>query len=318
MTAVAIQTGDRRGGYTFVRRIGKGAFGEVWRALHAPSGETVAVKVQAASPGRSAPLTRRIVQLRHPNIVMTRERVETDGLVLTVMELVEGRSLREELAERGTLPLDEAVEIADQLLQGLSHAHGAGVAHLDLKPENVLVAGRRARLCDFGSAREVAAAAAEPELTRSLDSEDPSAAHIVGSIGYMAPEQRLGFAHASTRSDIYSFGVILHEMLTGQLPLGAFRYPSAVHAEIPASVDDVVQRCLQPSPERRFADAEEARQALREAAIAPGGAVAPLQMRGVEEVRSVREFVEYVLGSPAGWEEGRRQLADGELESWLR
>lgn len=314
MAAVTIRAGDRRGDYSFLERIGRGAFGEVWKALHVPSGRTFAVKVEPAFAA-PPPFTRRIVQLDHPNIVRTQERLEAGGAVLTVMDLTEARSLRDLIQERGTLPLDEAAKIADQILAGVGHAHAAGIAHLDLKPENVLLSGGAARVCDFGSARD---AGLEPELRRSLGIDDEEDRRVVGSVGYMAPEQRLGLSHASPRSDLYSAGVILYEMLTGQLPLGAFRYPSAIHPEIPPAVDDVIRKFLQPSPEARFTDAEQAREALREALARPGASVGPLQMRGVDEVRSIRDLVDYALSGPTGWDEVRRKLDAGELESWLR
>lgn len=314
MAAVMIQAGDRRGDYSFVKRIGRGAYGEVWNALHIPSGETVAVKVEPASSGRP-PLTRRIVQLDHPNIVRTRDRLEAGGVVLTVMDLVEAGSLRDLMQERGALPLDEAADIVDQILAGIGHAHAVGIVHLDLKPENVLLSNGVARVCDFGSARETPP---EPDLRRSLGTDDEEDRRVLGSIGYMAPEQRLGLGQASPRSDIYSAGAILYELLTGQLPLGAFRYPSAIHPEIPPAVDEVVRQCLQPSPDARFSEAAQVRAALREAIAMPGAPVGALQMRGVDEVRSVRELVEYALSGPAGWTEVRRQLFSGELETWLR
>jgi hypothetical protein len=314
MAAVMIQAGDRRGDYSFLERIGRGAFGEVWKALHVPTGERVAVKIEPESAPRP-PFTRRIVQLDHPNIVRTRERVEAGGAILTVMDLADARSLRDLLQERRALPLDEAAEIADQILAGLAHAHAAGIAHLDLKPENVLMSGGTARVCDFGSARE---APPDPELRRSLGGDEEEDRRLVGSVGYMAPEQRLGLGRASVRSDVYSIGAILYELMTGQLPLGAFRYPSSIHPEIPPAVDDLLRQCLQPSPEARFSDAGQVREALREAVAKPGAPLSALQMRGVDEVRSIRELVEYALAGPAGWEEVRRQLLGGELEGWLR
>jgi Zn-finger nucleic acid-binding protein len=175
------------------------------------------------------------------------------------MELMEGGSLREAFA-KGPLAPRRAWELLWPVLDALEHAHAHGVVHRDLKPENVLLDRHgQPKLTDFGLGR----ASRELEgvlLSRSfLQTSDGAAA--AGTLEYMAPEQRRG-RDPDPRADLYSFGVVLYEALTGERPLGRFPAPSEVRPELPHVFDSIVKKALAPEPERRFASAAELRRDL--------------------------------------------------------
>jgi hypothetical protein len=286
------EPGMRVGAYQLLQRLGCGASSEVWKAMRVPTGETAAVKIADRDTLHAPPA------LDHPNIVRIID-VHPDHLV---MELVEGGSLRDRLG-KGPLPFDRAAEIARAVAAGLAYAHEHGVAHYDLKPENILI-GDTAKISDFGSGRLPKA----DELSRSID---PSHESLVVTLPYMAPEIRAG--RGSMASDIYSFGIVFYEMLTGTLPVGAFRYPSELFPEIPSAIDDLLHRCLMPDPAQRFAHAMELKTALDTALDSPTHAT-PLQVRGIFEIRSVRELVNYAVGSVEQWDEIKAM----NLADWFR
>lgn len=296
MPKAVIEPGMRVGAYRLLQRVGGGAFSQVWKAEHVSTGRLAALKISDRDKLHAPP------ELEHPNVVRVLEARPDDDPPHLVLELVEGPSLRERMA-RGPLPFEEAADIARGILSGLAAAHERGIAHRDLKPENVLL-GAVPKVTDFGASRTIA----PDELARSIEMPEP----LVLTLAYMAPELREG--RGGITSDVYSFGVILYEMLTGTLPVGAFRYPSELFPEVPAAIDDVLRRCLEPAPGQRWAHAMELSRAFDAAREAPIPRL-PLDVRGVHEIQTVHELVDYALGSPEQWEEIK--ILKG-LPDWLR
>jgi len=238
-------------GYRIEERIGEGGMGVVYRATQLSLDRSVALKVLperiANNPvfldrfHREADLLSR---LSHPNVVTVFERGEVDGRAFVVMEYVDGRSLRE-LMKRGPLPPNEALAIVRSVLSALEHAHDKGIIHRDVKPENVLIApGGIVKVADFGLARLL-----DPgDLTRLTHTHT-----LLGTYEYMAPEQRERVKEADERSDIYATGVLLYEMIAGELPIGNFEPLSRMRApECDARLDDIVLRSLEKDPARRY------------------------------------------------------------------
>jgi predicted ATPase/predicted Ser/Thr protein kinase len=242
--------------------LGRGGMGTVYRATDTLTGDLVAVK--ALDPSAVAPdpellerFTREgeaLRQLNHPNIVRLVAAVEEQGQHYLVMEYVPGGSLRQVLEKEGRLPVTRAVEIALDLADALTRAHRLGILHRDLKPENVLLAADGTpRLADFGLAR----LAAVPRLTQS--------GMLMGTVDYVSPEACQGEA-PDERSDIWSFGVLLYEMLTGSVPFGGDTFVARLNAiltqpvpdlgslapEVPDALADLVYRMLDKDPRQRI------------------------------------------------------------------
>jgi WD40 repeat protein/tRNA A-37 threonylcarbamoyl transferase component Bud32 len=211
----------RIGSYEVLGSLGRGASGSVLKARHAVHG-VVALKVlrHDARGDQRAKLERRFVReaeavakLDHPGIVRVVEASEAEGVHFIAFELVAGRNLREVLEERGHLPADEALALVEKLARALHHAHARGVLHRDVKPENIIITpGNEPRLVDFGLAKE-------PDLVRSRLTESGT---FLGTPAYAAPEQVLGGAASSdARSDVWSLGCVLYELLSGTAPFEA-------------------------------------------------------------------------------------------------
>ena len=248
--------------------IGAGGMGTVYRARSARDGEpALAVKFLspslAAEPELVARFQREVALLEgldHPGIVKVRSHGESQGVPWFAMQLVDGPTLALRLA-KGPLGVDEARGIFLRLLEALDHAHGRGVVHRDLKPANVLLAGDGARLADFGVAHlDLDSVSRKTQLTRT--------SAILGTFPYMSPEQRAG-RPVDARSDLYAMGVMLYEALTGERPEGAFAPLHRRRKDVPAQVDRVVLRLLQPDPALRLQSASAARAALSRA-LRPG------------------------------------------------
>jgi hypothetical protein len=238
--------------------LGRGGMGVVYRAVQPRLNRTVALKVLTPKltdePGALERFTREataMAKLQHPNIVTLHDFGIHGGVPFFVMEYVEGRSLRK-LLQEGPLPPQRALEIAVTLCSTLDYAHRRGVVHRDLKPENVLLdAEGRVKLADFGLAQLGG--------TESTRLTGPHAA--MGTPGYMAPEQVDRPQQVDLRADLYSLGILLYEMLTGNLPVGSFAPPSA-RSGVDARLDQVVLRLLDREPGRRFESAEVLKDAL--------------------------------------------------------
>jgi len=264
-----LSPGTRLGPYEIVSLLGAGAMGEVYRARDPRLGRDVAVKVLPAEFAADADRLRRFSQearaagaLQHPNIVAVFDVGSESGTPYVVQELVTGGTLRDRLTA-GALPPRQALSIAAGIAAGLAAAHEKGVVHRDLKPANVAMApDGRPQILDFGLARM-----ARPETDATLALDSTGAGVLVGTVGYMAPEQVRG-EPSDARSDVFALGMILHEMLSGERP---FVRPSAVEtmhailaeeppplpAAVPPTVARVIARCLEKNPALRFQSARD-------------------------------------------------------------
>ena len=299
---MSIPSGSRLGPYEILAPLGAGGMGEVYCARDPRLGREVAIKVLPAERLADERRRRRFVQearaassLNHPNIVTIHE-IEQDGDVdFIVMELVAGKSL-DKLIPRGGMPLNDALRLAIPLADALARAHGAGIVHRDLKPANVVVGGDGVpKILDFGLAKLLSREdAAEEDTLSEATATSPLSqpGTISGTPGYMSPEQATGKA-VDARSDVFSFGSVLYEMLTGRRAFaGASRQETlsaVVSAEpqpvreiapgLPAEIEKLIQRCLRKDKDRRFqhmADVRVALQEIREESESgPTGARAP-------------------------------------------
>ncbi len=260
--------------YTIVSKIGEGGMGEVWRARDPRLGRDVAIKVLPASLSENEERLRRFEQeaqaagaLNHPNILVIYHIGTHENAPYIVSELLEGEELRDRV-NQGPIPLGKVIDYAQQIVSGLSAAHEKRIVHRDLKPENLYITNDdRVKILDFG----IAKLSAQPQSTNPDISEDATRrvltnpGMVMGTVGYMSPEQVRGQA-TDHRSDIFSFGAILHEMITGRR---AFRREtpaetmtailkeepeelSASNPNINPSLGRIVNRCLEKKPERRF------------------------------------------------------------------
>ena len=270
---MTLLAGTRLGAYEILGPLGAGGMGEVYRAKDARLGREVAVKIlpevffedkeRVARFEREAKL---LAALNHPNIAAIYSFEENGGRHILVMELVAGETLRERL-RAGELSARETLDIGVQIARGLAAAHEKGIVHRDLKPENVVLSkDGRVKILDFGLAKLSPQARADEDLTsagtRSLLTE---AGAVFGTVGYMSPEQVRGEA-VDARSDIFSFGTILYELLAGKNPFRAatstetmtaiLRHEAPPLAVAPA-LAQIVARCLDKRPERRFQSAED-------------------------------------------------------------
>ena len=270
------------GKYRVEERIGRGGMGVVYRARHLALDRDAALKVvrrgaavDARTVARFHAEARATSRLRHPHIVAVTDFGEAqDGTLFMVMEHIPGRTLAEVVADEAPLPERRAVDVGAQILAAVAEAHAHGVLHRDLKPSNVMVEPSRhgaelAKVLDFGIATAV-----EPPVGRRAG---PRAGTVCGTHGYMSPEQAAG-EPLDVRSDLYSLGVVLHEMLTGELPpLGraALRCALLRNAGVSPRVERIVVRALSPAREGRPGSAEEMRRELVAASAVPGRAGPP-------------------------------------------
>lgn len=240
--------------------IGIGGMGAVYRARQPKLDRPVALKImssqfarQPAFAERFAREARTLARLNHPQIVSVFDFGEVNGLYYLVMEYVDGINLRDAIAA-GKLPADEVLQIVQQVCEALQFAHDQGVVHRDIKPENILLDQRgRVKIADFGLAKLTA----DPQLPVSLT----GTRQVLGTFNYMAPEQIEKPGSVDHRADIYSLGVVLYELLTGELPMGRFQLPGEKQPRY-APLDDVVARTLEKEPQRRYQQASEVRTAV--------------------------------------------------------
>jgi Tol biopolymer transport system component len=303
-----MRAGARLGPYEIAAKLGEGGMGEVWRASDPRLDREVAIKVLPAALAEDAERLARfereaklLAQLHHPNIAAIFGLEESEGGAgarALVMELVEGEDLSARIA-RGALPLEEALPIAQQIAEALEAAHERGIVHRDLKPQNVkLTADGTVKVLDFGLAKALDPAAGPPTSASPLASpalmnsptltraglEGTQLGVILGTAAYMAPEQARGAA-VDKRTDIWAFGVLLYEMLTGEAlfaessvvdTLSAVMRKQIDLARLPATTPrrlrELVRRCLERDPRNRLRDIGEARFVLQELRQGRGGA----------------------------------------------
>ena len=267
---------SRLGPYEIVAPIGAGGMGEVYRARDTRLGRDVAIKVLPAAFASDPERLRRFEQearavaaLSHPNVLALYDVGTFEGSPFIVSELLEGETLRERL-ESGGLTVRKAVEIAVQIAQGLAVAHEKGIIHRDLKPGNVFITGDgHVKILDFGLAKLTRPDPA-PKATTPTPEPSTETGALMGTVGYMSPEQVRGLA-VDHRTDIFSFGCVLYEMLSGRSP---FRRDSAaetttaiLHEDpaplagagkgVPPAIEGIVTRCLEKRPEDRFTSARD-------------------------------------------------------------
>ena len=253
------------GRYRIVKKLGAGGMANVYLAEDQELGRRVAIKILNERHANDEQFVARFRQeaknaaaLTHPNIVSIYDRGEAQGTYYIAMEYIDGRSLKELIISRGPAPIGIAAEYVRQVLSALRFAHRHGIVHRDIKPHNVLVDGEgRVKVTDFGIARAGA-------------SQMTEAGSIVGTAQYLSPEQARG-GHVDQRSDLYSLGVVLYELLTGEMPFEgdtpveiAMKHlsaipqpPSTMRPELPRELDLVVMRALAKEPDERYQSAEE-------------------------------------------------------------
>jgi eukaryotic-like serine/threonine-protein kinase len=276
---MALTSGTKLGPYEIIAPLGAGGMGEVYRARDTRLGREVALKVLPESFSRDADRLRRFEQearavaaLNHPNILAIHDIGEQDGAPFIVSELLEGTSLRAELAN-GPLPARKASDYAAQIAQGLAAAHEKNIIHRDLKPENIFLTKEgRVKILDFGLAKlSPAAGGAKAQSDGLTMTSSPTEAGVVmGTAGYMAPEQVRG-SGIDSRTDIFAFGAVLYEMVSGERAFQrgtAAETMTAILKEDPPELNEmthpvspgierIVRRCLEKQPEQRFQSAKD-------------------------------------------------------------
>ena len=273
------------GRYRVERELGAGGMATVYLAEDVRHRRNVAVKVlkpelaHAVGAERFLREIETTAALHHPHILPLYDSGVSAELLYYVMPYVEGESLRDRLTREKQLPIDDALQIAREVSDALSYAHSRGVVHRDIKPENILLESGHAMVADFGIARAVSAAGSE-SLTQTGTS--------IGTPAYMSPEQAAGSSDVDGRSDLYSLGCVVYEMLAGQAPFTGPTVESIVHQHmiaeprpitqirpaVPASIAGVLQRALAKNPADRFSPVAQFADALRTGGM-PAGTASP-------------------------------------------
>ena len=318
--------------YRIVEKIGEGGMGVVYRALDTHLDRTVAIKVLRPEAVGDAERKWRFVReakaasaLNHPHIVTIHDIDSDRGLDFMVMEYVEGTSL-ERLIPKGGLPVPEALDFGQQIASALGAAHTAGIVHRDVKPANVMVApGGRVRVLDFGLAKLIEREVSAGEVTSDSTATAGSAylrtrqGVILGTIAYMSPEQAQGNP-VDARSDVFSLGSVIYEMLAGRRPFAGnshlltltaiLRDPppplKTVRSDVPAQLERIVIRSLEKRPESRFPTANEM---AKELAACRGGPAAASEARRRSWMRPAilfpALFFLFAAGGVAAWKIAR-------------
>src|SRR5688572_1413936 len=274
-SAARLSVGDRLGRFEILGPLGAGAMGDVYRARDPHLQREVAIKVLPAAFARDPERQRRFereartaASLNHPNVVAIHDAGIHEGVAFIVSELLDGETLRQRMNGR-PLPPARAVEYAIQIASGLAAGHDRGIVHRDIKPDNLFVTKEgRIKILDFGLARMI-----DPDstgdATATITLDGMSVVPVVGTAAYMSPEQARGL-RTDHRSDIFSLGVVLYEMLAGFAPfrrgttaetLGAILHdappPLVAVAPVAASLERIVRHCLEKAPEERFQNARD-------------------------------------------------------------
>ncbi|HKV05533.1 MAG TPA: protein kinase [Candidatus Acidoferrales bacterium] len=334
--------GTNIGAYRVISALGAGGMGEVYRARDTRLSRDVAIKVLPSFLSYDPDRLRRFEQearaaaaLNHPSILVVFQMGTYEGAPYLVSELLEGDTLREQL-KRGSMPLRKVMDCGVQIARGLAAAHEKGIAHRDLKPENLFATkDGRVKILDFGLAKLT-----QREWT--LDSNAPTASDmtepgaLMGTVGYMSPEQASGKS-ADHRTDIFSFGAILYEMLTGnrafQKPTSAETMSAILNEDpprisrlapaTPPALQRVVQRCLEKNPEQRFQSASDlafALEALSDSSSASAAGVAQPRSRRIW-LEAAAALVLVALAVAAGgyaWLRAKRRPPAASQAGWVQ
>ena len=280
-------------GYELMHLLGRGGMGEVWLARQRSLERLVAVKLLPPRLAKDPEFVTRfekeataLAALSHPHIIQIIDRGVVGEHYFFVMEYVEGRSLRDVMRE---LTPQEALRIALSVARAIESAHDKDIIHRDLKPENILLDARgHAKVADFGLA-----GIRRPDSKLQLTATSVA----MGTLNYMAPEQRRDAKNVDGRADLFSLGVVLYEALTGELPVGRFRLPSQRVPGLDPRVDAVVERLLENEPDSRYARASEVCEALEALVSTTSRPAMPAQPEG------------WGLRLKAGWKRVRSPLA---------
>jgi eukaryotic-like serine/threonine-protein kinase len=314
---MALAPGIRLGPYEIVSALGAGGMGEVYRARDTRLDRTVAIKILPPHLSEDPILRQRfereakaISSLNHPHICVLYDVGNQDGTQFLVMECVEGETLTKRL-EKGSLPLEQVLKYGTQIADALDKAHCSGVLHRDLKPGNIMLTASGAKLLDFGLAKAAPPLAAGATLTAAATRTTPVTQQgtIVGTFQYMSPEQVEG-KDVDARTDIFSFGSVLYEMVAGCRAFPGRSQLSVVSAILekdpepintlqpltPRALDHAIRRCLAKDPEERWQTARDLRLELQW--IAEGGSQSgvPAPMVSQRKVRERLAWIAAVLG----------------------
>jgi serine/threonine protein kinase/Tol biopolymer transport system component len=322
---MSLTSGTKLGPYEIQSPLGAGGMGEVYRARDTRLERTVAIKILPESLSSDRERLERFQEearilstLNHPNLMAIYDVGSQDGLHFLVSEFFEGHTLRERLAA-GPLPQRKAIEYGLQIAKGLAAAHEKGIVHRDLKPENIFVLrDERVKILDFGLAKQTAMSAAADGTMTSADRTLPGT--VLGTAGYMSPEQVRGEA-ADYRSDIFSFGTILYEMLAGQRAFGGDSSVEVMNSilkqeplelaesglNVSLGLQRIVQRCLEKRPDARFQSASDLAFAL-DSLSSTGTASAGL--RALKDTKQTRSRILLAASLLAA-------LAIGVIATWL-
>ena len=261
--------------YRIVEEIGEGGMGVVYKAIHTKLDKVVALKMIAPGLATSAKFIRRfqteakaLAKVQDPHIVAIHDLRSHEKQWFIAMEYVEGRDLYDIVANQGALSWKESLYIVKQILSAVGHAHQAGIIHRDLKPHNIMLTkGKQVKITDFGLAKD------ESNRMQTMT------VAAGGSLNYMSPEHVRGFSYIEKRSDLYCVGIILYEMVTGEVPLKDlnsdfdiresilkkdFDTPAKINKKIPPELESIIMKSIEKHPDERFQTAEEMLDAIED------------------------------------------------------
>jgi Tol biopolymer transport system component len=326
---MALSSGIRIGPYEILAPIGAGGMGEVYRAKDPRLGREVAIKVLPATFSKDSDRLRRFEQearaagvLNHPNITAVHDIGSYDGSPYIVTELLVGETLRARLAS-GPLPVRKAIDFAVQIARGLAAAHEKGIVHRDLKPENIFVTrDGRVKILDFGLAKLKQPEDAQGKTDLPTEAEGTEPGVVMGTMGYMSPEQVRG-RPADPRSDIFAFGAILYEMLSGQRAFRGDTTADTITAilskdppdltqsnrEIHSGLERIVRHCLEKNPEERVHSAHDLAFELEAlSGISAPAAVVPAAAAPTRLLVPILAGVAFLAAVVAAFSVGRRSV----------